>query len=130
MIPGEFDARAKATLGLGLGLTDASVGRLVGGPPRPPRIHPAAYGLLVGVGCSVPGAVFMAVPHPLQEDAPRCWRKFAAGVHPDPALRRSGFIAAIARLASFLPAPNKKHRQPATLRAVSGKPGISATPPN
>ena len=75
----ELDGRAKTSLGLGLGLTYASVGLLVGLLPRPARMPPAVHGLLAGVAYSVPGAVFTAVPYPLREDAPRYWREFAAG---------------------------------------------------
>ena len=79
VLQAELDARAKTTLGLGLGLTYASVGLLVGLLPRPARMHPALHGRLAGGGYSVPGAVFTAVPYPLREDAPAYWREFAAG---------------------------------------------------
>lgn len=75
----ELDGRAKTSLGLGLALTYASVGLLVGLLPRPARMHPALHGALTGIGYSVPGAVFTAVPYPLRDDAPRYWREFAAG---------------------------------------------------
>ena len=77
--PLEFVARC--TLGLGLGLSYASIGLLVAvlpefqaGPARPWRL-----GTLTGLLYSVPGAVFTMVPYPLRADAPRYWQEFAAG---------------------------------------------------
>ena len=77
----ELEPTARWTLGLGLGLSYASIGLLVAvlpdfglGPVRRWRL-----GAVAGLLYSVPGAVFTMVPYPLREDAPRYWREFAAG---------------------------------------------------
>ena len=72
---------ARLALGLGLGLSYASIGALVAVLPDfgvgPGRRW--LQGALAGLLYSVPGAVFTMVPYPLREDAPRYWREFAAG---------------------------------------------------
>ena len=76
-----LDFTARCTLGLGLGLSYASVGLLVAVLPD------FLLGLgrrwllggMAGLLYSVPGAVFTMVPYPLRDDAPRYWREFAAG---------------------------------------------------
>ena len=76
-----LEPAARWALGLGLGLSYASVGLLVAvlpdfrlGPVRRWRL-----GAVAGLLYSVPGAVFTMVPYPLREDAPRYWHEFAAG---------------------------------------------------
>ncbi len=72
---------ARFALGLGLGLSYASIGLLVAVLPDPGagRSRRGFQGALAGLLYSVPGAVFTAVPYPLRDDAPRYWREFAAG---------------------------------------------------
>ena len=76
-----LDFTARCTLGLGLGLSYASIGLLVAVLPD---FHPQTrgrwlLGAVAGLLYSVPGAVFTMVPYPLRDDAPRYWREFAAG---------------------------------------------------
>lgn len=67
----------QALFGLGLVLTYTSIGILVA---LLPRLGPRwLFGLVVGGLYSVPGSVFVAVPYPLQTDAPDYYRNFAAG---------------------------------------------------
>lgn len=72
---------ARCALGLGLGLSYASVGLLMGVLPefssRPGRRW--LLGAVAGLLYSVPGAVFTMVPYLLRDDAPRYWHEFAAG---------------------------------------------------
>ena len=72
---------ARWTLGLGLGLTYASVGLLVALLPFDNGTGRRAWlsGLVTGLLYSVPGAVFTMVPYPLREDAARYWHEFTAG---------------------------------------------------
>lgn len=77
--PLEFGARL--ALGLGLGLSYASIGLLVAVLPGF-RASPGRrwrLGAITGLLYSVPGAVFTMVPYPLRADAPSYWREFAAG---------------------------------------------------
>ncbi len=77
--PLEFVARC--TLGLGLGLSYASIGLLVAVLPEFSAGSGRRWlpGAVAGLLYSVPGAVFTMVPYPLREDAPRYWHEFAAG---------------------------------------------------
>lgn len=76
-----IDPAARWALGLGLGLTYASIGVLVALLPFGGAAgrRPWRQGALTGGLYSVPGAVFTMVPYPLREDAPRYWHEFAAG---------------------------------------------------
>ena len=72
---------ARWALGLGLGLTYATIGLLVALLPFGPTDGRRAWwqGGLTGLLYSVPGAVFTMAPYPLRSDAPRYWQEFAAG---------------------------------------------------
>lgn len=68
---------AKASLIAGLFLTYLSIGILVALVPlRGSRLF---FGFLLGVGYSLPGAVFTTVPYPLEATAPAIWSEFAGG---------------------------------------------------
>lgn len=72
-----LEADAKKTLIAGLFLTYLSIGVLVALVPLwGPRL---LFGLLLGLGYSLPGAVFTVVPYPLEANAPAIWREFAGG---------------------------------------------------
>ena len=76
-----IEPAARWALGLGLGLTYATIGLLVallpfGSTGSRRRWLPGA---LTGLLYSVPGAVFTMAPYPLRADAPRYWQEFAAG---------------------------------------------------
>lgn len=72
-----IEAKAQWTLAVGLFLTYLSIGILVALLPLwGPRW---LFGLLVGLGYSLPGAVFTTAPYPLKEDAARIWFEFAGG---------------------------------------------------
>ena len=67
----------QALFGLGLLLTYTSIGALIA---LLPRVGPRwLFGLVVGGLYSLPGSVFVAVPYPLQQNAPNYYRNFAAG---------------------------------------------------
>ena len=77
-----IEPAARWALGLGLGLTYATIGVLTAllpdfGLPGGRRFW--QQGALTGLLYSVPGAVFTMAPYPLREDAPRYWKEFAAG---------------------------------------------------
>ena len=76
-----LEPAARLALGLGLGLSYASIGLLVAVLPdfghRPGRFW--RQGAVAGFFYSVPGAIFTMVPYPLREDVPRYWHEFAAG---------------------------------------------------
>ena len=76
-----IEPAARWALGLGLGLTYATVGLLVALLPdfHLPGGRRWLQGGLTGLLYSVPGAVFTMAPYPLREDAPRYWKEFAAG---------------------------------------------------
>ena len=76
-----LDLAARWTLGLGLGLSYASIGLLVAVVPSFSFGQRRRWllGAILGLLYSVPGAVFTMVPYPLRDDAPRYWREFAAG---------------------------------------------------
>ena len=76
-----LDFAARWTLGLGLGLSYASIGLLVAVVPSFSGRQDRRWllGAIVGLLYSVPGAVFTMVPYPLRDDAPRYWHEFAAG---------------------------------------------------
>ncbi|HMB91334.1 MAG TPA: hypothetical protein VKP65_10840 [Rhodothermales bacterium] len=67
----------QALFGLGLLLTYTSIGVLIA---LLPRIGPQwLFGLVVGGLYSLPGSILVAVPYPLQQEAPDYYRNFAAG---------------------------------------------------
>lgn len=76
-----LDFVARCTLGLGLGLSYASIGLLVAVLPEFQARGGRRWllGAVAGLLYSVPGAVFTMVPYPLRDDAPRYWHEFAAG---------------------------------------------------
>ena len=77
-----IEPAARWALGLGLGLTYATIGLLVALLPDfnlPAGRRLWLQGALTGLLYSVPGAVFTMAPYPLREDAPRYWKEFAAG---------------------------------------------------
>ena len=76
-----IDPAARWTLGLGLGLSYASIGLLVAVLPDIGNGQGRGWfqGAVAGLLYSVPGAVFTMVPYPLRDDAPRYWHEFAAG---------------------------------------------------
>ncbi len=74
-----LELAARWTLGLGLGLSYASIGLLVAVLPDFGSVRRWPSGGVAGLLYSVPGAVFTMVPYPLRADAPRYWREFAAG---------------------------------------------------
>ena len=76
-----IEPAARWALGLGLGLTYATIGLLVALLPFGPADgrRPWWQGGLTGLLYSVPSAVFTMAPYPLRSDAPRYWQEFAAG---------------------------------------------------
>lgn len=69
--------QAKGSLMAGLFLSYLSIGVVVALVPLwGPRL---LFGFLLGVGYSLPGAVFTTVPYPLEASAPSIWREFAGG---------------------------------------------------
>ena len=77
-----IEPAARWALGLGLGLTYATIGLLVSLLPdfhAPGGRRLWLQGVLTGLLYSAPGAVFTMAPYPLREDAPRYWKEFAAG---------------------------------------------------
>lgn len=76
-----IEPAARFALGLGLGLSYASIGLLVTVLPDFGNGQGRFWrqGALAGLLYSVPGAVFTMVPYPLRADAPRYWHEFAAG---------------------------------------------------
>lgn len=72
-----LEPEAKGTLIAGLFLTYLSIGLLVALVPLwGPRL---LFGLLLGIGYSLPGAIFTTVPYPLEASAPAIWNEFAGG---------------------------------------------------
>ena len=76
-----IDPAAHWALGLGLGLSYASIGLLVAILPEIGNGRGRGWfqGAVAGLFYSVSGAVFTMVPYPLRDDAPRYWHEFAAG---------------------------------------------------
>ena len=74
-----LDLTARCSLGLGLGLSYASIGLLVAVLPDFYTERRWLLGAVAGLLYSVPGAVFTMVPYPLRDDASRYWHEFAAG---------------------------------------------------
>ena len=89
-----IEPAARWALGLGLGLTYATVGLLVGLLPdfHLPGGRRWLQGGLTGLLYSVPGAVFTMAPYPLREDAPTLLERVRGGrrprLLPDALLRR------------------------------------------
>ncbi len=76
-----IDPTARWSLGLGLGLSYASIGLLVAVLPEIGNGRGRGWfqGAVAGLLYSVPGAVLTMVPYPLRDDAPPYWHEFAAG---------------------------------------------------
>ncbi|MEM1059195.1 MAG: hypothetical protein AAGK14_08090 [Verrucomicrobiota bacterium] len=70
-------AAAQWSLAVGLFLSYLSIGALV--MLIPLMGSRWLFGLLIGLGYSLPGAVFTMAPYPLREDAPLVWSQFASG---------------------------------------------------
>jgi hypothetical protein len=72
-----IDLNAQFLIGFALLLTYVSIGLLVA--LLPARRPYWLFGMVVGLLYSLPGAVFTAVPYPLDPAADVYWREFAAG---------------------------------------------------